>query len=133
MGDNKYRFLSAYSNISRYSRMFVVLLALLGIFAGLGYGQTATAVTASVTSDICLIYNAVHSVIFILGIAMVILGGALYAGAHVMPGTSKGTIQGYAMGFILGGVVGVVIAIMAPYIISIIVGQSASSITTTCG
>jgi hypothetical protein len=130
MGDTTYGFLSAYSSISRYSKLFVVLMAMLGILASLSYADTAA--STIVTSDICIIYTTVHSVIFILGIAMVILGGALYAGSHVMPGTSKGTIQGYAMGFILGGVIGVVIAIMAPYIISLISGWTTSSVTSVC-
>ena len=133
MENTEYGFLSAYNSVSRYSRVFMVLLAMLGLFTSLSYGDNAGSVIAtSVVGDICVFYNVVHSVIFVLGITMVILGGALYAGSHVVPGQTKGTVQGYAMGFILGGVIGVVIAMMAPYIIGLISSQSSSSITTSC-
>ena len=81
---------------------------------------------------LCGIYTNVHNIIFLLAIVLVILGGALYAGANVMPSASKGAIQGYGMGFILGGVVGVIISILAPYIIGLVSGQSSASILSVC-
>jgi hypothetical protein len=88
--------------------------------------------TEAVIFPLCGVYNTVHNVIFLLGIVLVILGGALYAGAHVMPSQSKGTIQGYGMGFILGGIIGVIIAILAPFIIGLVSGRSGNSILTVC-
>jgi drug/metabolite transporter (DMT)-like permease len=81
---------------------------------------------------LCGIYNTVHGVVFLLGIVLIILGGALYAGANVMPSQSKGPMQGYGMGFVLGGVAGVIIAMLAPYLISLVSGQSSSAILKNC-
>lgn len=86
----------------------------------------------AVMFPLCGVYNNVHNIIFLLAIVLVIMGGALYAGANIMPSASKGAIQGYGMGFILGGVVGVIISILAPYIIGIVSGQSSTSILSVC-
>ncbi len=86
----------------------------------------------AVMYPLCGVYNNVHNIIFLLAIVLVIMGGALYAGANIMPSASKGAIQGYGMGFILGGVVGVIISILAPYIIGIVSGQSSTSILAVC-
>ena len=91
-----------------------------------------TSQTLAVEAPICGIYDIVHNVIFILGLSMMMLGGALYAGSHIMPGQTKGTIQGYGMGFILGGIIGAVIAMMAPFIIGMVSNQSGSTISGTC-
>ena len=88
--------------------------------------------TEAITLPLCGIYNTVHSVVFLLGIVLIILGGALYAGAHIMPSQSKGAVQGYGMGFIMGGIIGVIIAVLAPYIIGLVSGQAGSSILQTC-
>jgi hypothetical protein len=81
---------------------------------------------------ICSVYNTVEGIIFILGLTLMILGGAVYAGSHVMPGQTRGTIQGYAMGMLLGGVIGVIIAMLAPYLITLITGNAVSQITAAC-
>ena len=96
-----------------------------------GSQQCVTPANA-VMYPLCGVYINVHNIIFLLAIVLVILGGALYAGANVMPSASKGAIQGYGMGFILGGVVGVIISILAPYIIGLVSGQSATSILSVC-
>ncbi len=103
----------------------ISLLLLLG-FVSMAYGQASNAVNA-----ICTLYLAVKSVIFILGLVLIILGGAMYAGAHVLPGSTKGSVQGYGMGMILGGVIGVIIAVAAPYILTVITGNS--NISAACG
>ncbi|MCL4373319.1 MAG: hypothetical protein M1360_00815 [Candidatus Marsarchaeota archaeon] len=84
------------------------------------------------TNAICSVYTTVESIIFILGLTLMILGGALYAGAHVLPGQTRGSVQGYGMGMILGGVIGVIIAVAAPYVLSIATGYSISVITGAC-
>jgi hypothetical protein len=91
-------------------------------------------IVSTVTSQICIIYTVVHTAIFILGLALMIGGAALYAASHIMPGQSKSTLQGYGMGMILGGVIGVIIAEIAPFLLGLIMGSSASvaSITAAC-
>jgi hypothetical protein len=61
-----------------------------------------------------------------------ILGSALYASAHIMPGQSKGTLQSYGMGMIIGGVIGVIIAVLLPYIFSLITGNTINTYTAIC-
>lgn len=87
----------------------------------------------AVASEISTICSEIKTVVFVLGLALMILGGALYAGAHVMPGTTKGQIQGYGMGMLVGGIIGVIIALMAPFILKQIISFSSSGVTApTC-
>ena len=112
--------------------LFKVLLAMtmfMSIFAAPSSATTPTGANA-VLCDVLSIYNTVDTAIFIVGLMLMLLGGALYAGAHIMPGQSKGTLQGYGMGMILGGVIGVIIAVLLPYIFSLITGQSVNSIVS---
>ena len=78
------------------------------------------------------ITNIIYSAIFIVGLMLMILGGTLYAGAHVMPGQTRGILQGYGMGMIMGGIVGVIVAMLAPYIFNLITGNTINAYTTTC-
>ncbi|MGC8586650.1 MAG: hypothetical protein ACP5K5_03875, partial [Candidatus Micrarchaeia archaeon] len=78
---------------------------------------------------ICSVYNTVESVIFILGLTLIVLGGAVYAGSHLLPGQTRGQVQGYAMGMLIGGVIGVSIAVAAPWVIQVITNCSVSAIT----
>jgi hypothetical protein len=71
-------------------------------------------------NTLCNIYNEVHSMVFLLSILLVVLGAAVYAFGHVMPGAHKGQFQGYGMGMVIGGVVGTIIAVIVPYIVRII-------------
>ena len=73
-------------------------------------------------NTLCNIYNEVHSMVFLLSILLVVLGAAVYAFGHIMPGTHKGQFQGYGMGMVIGGVVGTIIAVLVPYIVRIIAG-----------
>ncbi|MCL5093338.1 MAG: hypothetical protein M1128_02640 [Candidatus Marsarchaeota archaeon] len=118
----------AMTTTHKYFRM-LMLLAAIGSFATV-LSSAGNSLTSNVLAPICAVYGAVHSAIFILGLTLMILGGALYAGSHMMPGTSKGTLQGYGMGMILGGVIGVVIAIASPYILGLI--TSNNNITAQC-
>ena len=112
--------------------LFKVLLAMtmfMSIFAAPSSATTPTGANA-VLCDVLNVYTTVDTAIFIVGLMLMLLGGALYAGAHIMPGQSKGTLQGYGMGMILGGVIGVIIAVLLPYIFSIITGQPVNSIVS---
>lgn len=113
---------------SNLYRLAVMLLTLTSLVSLVG-AQTGT--SNGVVCAIVGVFNAVHTTIFILGLLLMVLGGALYAGSHVMPGQSKGTVQGYGMGMIMGGIIGVIIALLAPWILTIITGNP--NIQTSAG
>lgn len=113
-----------------FGRKLWMMLAVLGVSAGLVTISAAQA-QAGLTSALCLVFNTIRNVIFILGLTLLILGGALYAGANLMPSSQKGGFQGYGMAMIIGGVIGVAIAVAAPFILNLVVStnQSASGLT----
>jgi len=113
------------------SRIFKLILMLLP-FIAFATVSAQSSITTTISSVICPIYVAVNTGIFILGLTLMILGGALYAAAHIMPAASKGSIQGYGMGMIIGGVIGVIIAELAPYILGLLTGASSSVIKSYC-
>ena len=83
--------------------------------------------SSTVTNAICNIFNTIKNVIFILGLALMVLGGAVYAGANLMPSQSRGGFQGYGMAMVIGGIIGVAIAVAAPYILGVILQASGGS------
>lgn len=87
---------------------------------------------AGVTQAICSVYFAVNTIVFILALTLMILGGALYGGSQILPGQSRGVIQGYAMGLIFGGVAGAIIAMVAPWLLSIVSQTTVSTILQAC-
>ena len=110
----------------RYSKLLMLAITVMGmfeVFVGTASAQGVTGLCAFVT-----LYNDVIGLVFIVGIALLVLGGALYAGANLLPGQQKGSLQGYGMGMVMGGVVGVIIVIMAPYIIQYVSGQNITAI-----
>ncbi len=109
----------------RLLQLAVSMLVFSIVFASLVGAQSS--VQSSLTNSICNAFTTVKNVIFILGLTLMILGGALYAGANLMPSSQKGGFQGYGMAMIVGGVVGVAIAVAAPYILNLVVGSSGSS------
>jgi len=125
-----YRFALRFS-LSRYSRIFLILISLFSIFT-IVYSQSNGA-SSSVTSALCQIYNTVRNVIFLIGIVLAVLGGVVYALASIMPSSHKGGFQGYGIGMIIGGIIGIVIAVIAPYILGLIVSSNPNSILTSTG
>lgn len=95
--------------------------------SGTGSGTTGVAAANCVLVQLISAYNVVQTGIFVVGLLLMLIGGALYAASHILPGQTKGTLQGYAMGMIMGGVAGVIIAILAPYIFQVITGTPAST------
>ncbi|HIH49995.1 TPA: hypothetical protein HA291_00895, partial [Candidatus Micrarchaeota archaeon] len=83
--------------------------------------QGASGVGSAATNALCQVFNTVRNVIFLLGLTLMIVGGALYAGANIMPSQSKGGFQGYGMAMIVGGVIGVAIAVAAPFVLNLVV------------
>lgn len=65
----------------------------------------------------CTLYTALYNIIFILALALMALGGMLYAIAHVLPGVSRPVVQSYGMGLLIGGLSGVIIALLVPYLL----------------
>lgn len=113
--------------------LYRILLSAMMITTFLGISMVPAQAITTVSSSLCLIYNTVKGAIFLLGLVLILVGGALYAGAHIAPGNTKGTIQGYGMGFIMGGIIGVIIAVLAPFILQLITGYSVSQITGSNG
>ncbi|MCL4389736.1 hypothetical protein M1397_03990 [Candidatus Marsarchaeota archaeon] len=84
---------------------------------------------SSLSSTICGIYNVVHTVIFVLGLTLIIAGAAMYAVGNIVPGQAKGGFTGYGVSMIIGGVIGVVIAIAAGPILNLITNSTISCTT----
>ena len=118
---------NSYSLTRKLYLIGISMLMLTGVLSSFTVSQAS-----QIQSQICLVYTTIHTVIFILGLALIIVGAALYAAGNIMPGATKGTTQGYGLGMIMGGVVGVVIAIAAPYILGLITNQPGSSIAYQC-
>jgi hypothetical protein len=93
----------------------VVMFATLTAGQNLGNGNSSGA--NAVTQVLCNVYNQVSSIIFVLALCLMVVGGAIYAGSHLLPAQTRGQFQGYAMGMVVGGVIGVIIVIAAPFII----------------
>ena len=130
MNNPIYKLLSMANN--RVFRLGFAVLALLSIMAAptLAAKPTTTIPLSGSSNTICSIisiYQTVSTAIFVIGLMLMILGGALYAGSHLMPGSSKGTMQGYGMGMVLGGVIGIVIAVLAPFILSVLTGGTVAN------
>ncbi len=111
-----------------FLRIMFAVLALTGVLATSVVGQGSTG--GGVVCSIITVYNSVVTAIFVIGLMLMILGGALYAGSHLMPGSSKGTMQGYGMGMVLGGVIGIIIAVLAPFIFTSITGNTTANAIT---
>jgi hypothetical protein len=95
-----------------------------GFGGGTGLGSGSNAGVSSIQSTLCNIYNDIKTVIFVLALALMVLGGALYGGAHIMPSSSRGSIQGYGFAMIMGGIIGLIIVLAAPFVINTVVGAS---------
>jgi hypothetical protein len=115
--------------ITKYAGVILAMAFVASVF----FGTMASAQSA--TSVICNLLTQVEDVIFILALALMILGGSLYAAANIMPSQQKGAIQGYGMGMIIGGVIGLIIVIMGPYILNLLISNSSvtSNVSAICG
>ncbi len=105
------------------SVMLATSIVSVGQIIGTGSGQASS----TILNTICSVFNTIKSVIFILGLALMVLGGAVYAGANLMPSQSRGAFQGYGMAMVIGGIIGVAIAVAAPFILNTIVSASGGS------
>ncbi len=114
-------------NIANLLRIAMTVFVLLGtVLSGVSGAQS------NVTNAICSVYFIVNDAVFILALTLMILGGAVYSGAQILPGSARGQVQAYAMGLVIGGTIGAIIAMLAPWLLGQIFGTSATDIATFC-
>ncbi len=120
-------------NVSNGLRLlFIMLPVLLGFlsiataqFGGIGTGTSSG--VSTVEGTLCSIYFAIHSLVFVIALVLIVLGGILYAGAHMVPGETRGKLQGYSWTMIIGGIVGIVIVLLAPYLVGLFANSSGTT------
>jgi hypothetical protein len=116
-----------YGNLAGLA-LIAISVILASSMISFGQGITGTTGASSANSaTICNIFNTIKNVIFILGLTLMVLGGAIYAGANLMPSQSRGSFQGYGMAMVVGGIIGVAIAVAAPFILNTVIGASGQS------
>ncbi len=114
-----------------YILIFAAMAGSMLMSVAFALGTPDTTATAAISSSLCTIVSTVQAVVGVIALVMFILGGALYAIAHMMPaaGNLKGNMQGWALGMIVGGVAGIIIVIAAPGIINLITASAGSGFT----
>jgi hypothetical protein len=115
--------------LAPYARILILVTVFSSYMLSLAASQTGGGNTANLTNALCNVAKNVFSVIFVLGLMLMIIGAAMYASAHILPGQTKGSLQGYGMGMIIGGVVGVILALLANPILSVVIGASGEGLT----
>jgi hypothetical protein len=122
------------ATIVAYMKYMLISMSILSLFGVmLASSQQASGVGSAITNSLCQIFNTIRNVIFLLGLTLMIVGGALYAGANIMPAQSKGGFQGYGMAMIVGGVIGVAIAVAAPFVLNLVVSAGTSGVVNYGG
>jgi len=111
-------------DLTRILFSLITLTSFLSIAAGDGLSQS---ISGPISSIACAIYWGLHTVVFIIGLALVLLGAIFYAISHVGGGQLKSSLQGYGIGMITGGIAGIIIAEVAPFILQAIAGNSFSN------
>ncbi len=120
---------------------FILMPLLLGFMsimsiANAQFGGTGTSTGVStVENTLCGIYNDIHNLVFIIALVLIVLGGILYAGAHMVPGDTRGKLQGYSWTMIIGGIVGIIIVLLAPYLVGLFANSSGAGTfsVSSCG
>jgi hypothetical protein len=114
--------------MEKISRYYFIVMALIGVSIFFGQVAAQSSAVAVTTSTLCGIIGGVRSVVGVIALVLFIVGGALYAVAHMMPaaGNLRGNVQGWSLGMIVGGIVGLIIVLIAPAIIGAIAGVSLS-------
>jgi hypothetical protein len=108
-------------NMTRTMLSLITLVSFISI-AG-SQGISSSQISGPISSIACAIYWGLHTVVFIVGLALAMLGAIIYAISHIAGGQLKGSLQGYGIGMITGGIAGIIIAELAPFILGAIVGQ----------
>ncbi len=116
----------------------VLASAQFSLGSGLG-GITGSASpnTQGIQNSLCHVIQGVQQVVAVVSILLFVLGGLMYAIAHMMPaaGQLRGNLQGWSMGMIVGGIVGLILVLLAPGLVGFIVanGQAAGGAVTSAG
>ncbi len=121
-------------NVPKILRFLYYTIALGTLFTALVGAQAVLTGTAALSTSLCGIVGDIRTVIGIIAILLFITGGALYAGAHMLPaaGNLRGNLQGWSMGMIIGAVVGIILVLLAPTLLSVIGGIGSTSALSTC-
>ena len=102
-------------------RLGFAIMALFSVMSimSLSFAQAPSTI---ISSSFCNIINNVRIVVGVISLVLFVLGGVLYAIAHLMPaaGNLRGNLQGWSLGMVVGGIIGLIIVIIAPGIISVI-------------
>jgi hypothetical protein len=120
------------SNNVRTILQFAFLVGILGSLLGTVSYAGVTIVNAGVANVqniLCSVVTTVSDILSILALMMFILGGTLYAFAHVLPATGnlRASMQGWGMGMLMGGIIALILYIIAPYLISTLLGLTTSN------
>ena len=114
-------------NIRVLLQRFLILFSVSAVLmAASVYGQTSQSI---LTNTLCGIINAISQIVGILAIFMFILGGTLYAFAHLLPaaGNIKGATQGWGMSILMGGIIMIILYSLAPFIVNTVIQFSTGS------
>ena len=102
---------------------------------GLGSLGGSSPNTQGINTSLCHVIQGVQQVVAVVSILLFVLGGLMYAIAHMMPaaGQLRGNLQGWSMGMIVGGIVGLILVLLAPGLVGFIVanGQQAGGAVTS--
>lgn len=125
--------ISTVDNMALLNRLYLVVMALVSVMSIASLANAATA-SAAVSSSLCNIITTVRTVVGIISLVLFILGGVMYAIAHMLPaaGNLRGNLQGWSLGMIVGGIVGLIIVIVAPGVISLIATSGGLTTATNC-
>ena len=125
------------SRLASMGRFYLLILTFAGMFATMAFA-TGNAPSTAVSSSLCSIITTIQTVVGVIALALFILGGAMYAIAHMLPaaGNLRGNLQGWSLGMIVGGIVGLIIVLIAPGLINVIINAagttSVSNISGVC-
>ncbi len=111
------------------------MLLLAALFAGVVFASAQAPNTQGIQNSLCNVILGVQEVVGVVSILLFVLGGVMYAIAHMMPaaGQLRGNLQGWSMGMIVGGIVGLILVLLAPGLVGFIVsnGQAAGGAVST--
>ena len=106
-----------------------IMMGILGSFiAPLAFSIGGTQPVTNVQNILCGVVATVSDVLSILALMMFIVGGTLYAFAHVLPATGniRANLQGWGMGMLMGGIIALILYIIAPFIVDKLMNISQS-------
>jgi drug/metabolite transporter (DMT)-like permease len=104
---------------SEVVKKIILGISLLGILLAADTGGNTYDVTA-VSQTLCKIIGTIKAIATVLGVAMFVVGGILYAIGNILTGGMKQTAHAWAQGLIIGGVVAIVLVIIAEPLVNLI-------------